>query len=203
MSKTARPFQIETPENDETFLQTFLNRMSPTPDPALVLKVALRFAAVHAKALSPELMLTGLRARGTQKAPEWVRELGQTLAAQQAMALTGLSKSALHKAKNEDRVFAVRLSGESFDRFPLFQFSLSSIREWVPSLLIKVGNGLPAAHFLAIPRERLQDRSYIDLLRERDDPAVIHSMLNHADDIGDESEAIANHTSVHNSLKRL
>jgi hypothetical protein len=70
MSETATPRQIETRENDETFLQTLLNRMSPTPDPALVLKVALRFAAAHAKALSPELILTGLRARGAQKAPD-------------------------------------------------------------------------------------------------------------------------------------
>jgi hypothetical protein len=191
MSETAPSLQSETPENDEAFLQTFLNRMSPTPDPALVLKVALRFAAAHAKALSPELILTGLRALGEQKAPDWVRELGQTLGAPQAMALTGLSKSGLHKAKDEDRVFALRLSGENFDRFPLFQFSLGSVRDWIPSLLSKVGNGLPAAHFLAIPRKRLQDRSYIDLLRERDDPAVIHVMLSHADGIGDEARSIA------------
>ena len=75
--------------------------------------------------------------------------MGQTLGAPEAMTLTGLSKSGLHKAKDEDRVFALRLSGENFDRFPLFQFSLGSVREWIPSLLDKVGNGLPAAHFLA------------------------------------------------------
>jgi hypothetical protein len=191
MSETAPFPQIETLENDEAFLQTFLNRMSPTPDPALVLKVALRFAAAHAKALSPELMLTGLRALGALKAPDWVRQLGQTLGAPEAMTLTGLSKSGLHKAKDEDRVFAFRLSGENFDRFPLFQFSVGSVREWIPSLLGKVGNDLPAAHFLAIPRKRLQDRAYIDLLRERDDPAVIHAMLSHADGIGDEARSVA------------
>ena len=107
------------------------------------------------------------------------------------MALTGLSKSGLHKAKDEDRVFALRLSGEHFDRFPLFQFSSGGIREWIPSLLGKVGNGLPAAHFLAIPRKRLQDRSYIDLLRERDGPAVIQAMLSHADGIGNEARSVA------------
>jgi hypothetical protein len=191
MSEATPSLPIETPDDDEAFLQMFLNRMSPTPDPALVLKVALRFAAAHAKRLSPELILTGLRARGAQNAPDWVRGLGQTLGAPEAMTLTGLSKSGLHKAKDEDRVFALRLPGENFDRFPLFQFSLDRVREWIPSLLGKVGNGLPAAHFLAIPRKRLQDRSYIDLLRERDDPAVIPAMLRHAEGIGDEGRSVA------------
>ena len=69
MSETAPSLQIETPEDEEAFLQMFLNRMSPTPEPALVLKVALRFAAAHAKALSPELILTGLRAGGHRRRP--------------------------------------------------------------------------------------------------------------------------------------
>lgn len=190
MSETASSTHLEAPDNEEAFLNTLLNRISPTPNAALVLKVALRFASAHPESLSPELMLTALRTRGEQKAPNWVKELGQTLGAAEAMNLTGLSKSGLHKAKDEDRVFALRLSGENFDRFPLFQFGSGSVREWVPTLLSKVGNGLPAAHFLAIPRKRLQNRSYIDLLRARDDPAVIQSMLGHADRIGDEARSV-------------
>src|SRR5689334_12181912 len=123
MPETASPPLLETPESEEAFLQTLLNRISPTPNAALVLKVALKYASAHPKKLSPELLLTSLRTRGEQMAPDWVKNLGPTLGAQDAMNLTGLSKSGLHKAKDEDRIFALRLPGENFDRFPFFQFA--------------------------------------------------------------------------------
>jgi hypothetical protein len=189
MPETVPSSLADAPESEEAFLQTLLNRISPTPNAALVLKVALRYASAHPKTLSPELLLTALRSRGEQKAPDWVKGLGQTLGAPEAMTLTGLSKSGLHKAKDQDRIFALRLSGENFDRFPLFQFAAGHVREWIPMLLSKVGNGLPAAHFLAIPRKRLRNRSYIDLVREADDAAVIAALLAHADSIGDEARS--------------
>jgi hypothetical protein len=190
MVETAQSALLEASESEEAFLQTLLNRISPTPNAALVLKVALKYASAHPKKLSPELLVTSLRTRGEQMAPDWVKNLGQTLGAQDAMNLTGLSKSGLHKAKDEDRIFALRLPGENFDRFPLFQFAAGHVREWIPTLLSKVGNGLPAAHFLAIPRKRLQNRSYIDLLRGADDAAVVEAMLDHADSIGDEARSV-------------
>jgi hypothetical protein len=156
----------------------------------VVLKVALQYAAKHEKPPSPDLVLTALRARGEQKAPEWLRVLGQTLGAPDAMSLTGLSKSGLHKAKDDGRIFALRLSGENFDRFPLFQFVEGRVREWIPALLNKVGNGLPAGHFLTVPRKRLRNHSYFDLLREGDDPAIVQTMLDHAGSVGDEARSV-------------
>jgi hypothetical protein len=179
----------EPPAQDEALLESLLARLSPSV--VSVLNAALRFASTHPSAsLPPELMLSALRVRGEQNAPVWLGKLGRMLGVQEITSLTGLSKSGVHKAKDEDRLFAVRLSGEHFDRFPLFQFRAGQVRQWMGPLLELTGNGLPAAHFLAISRKRLKNQSYIDLLREDDDPAVIKAMLRHAGSIGDEARAV-------------
>jgi hypothetical protein len=103
------------------------------------------------------------------------------------MLLTGLSKSGVHKAKDENRLLAFRLEGQNVARFPLFQFKTGEVRAWIPALLSRVGNGLASAHFLAVARKRLNGRSYVGLLRDRDDDDVITAMLRHAGSIGDEA----------------
>jgi hypothetical protein len=170
---------------DEALLESLLARIAPSA--VTVLKVALRFAATHPEALPAGLLLHALQLRGEQNAPAWLEKLGRLLGIQEVMSLTGLSKSGLHKAKDEDRLFAVRLGGENFDRFPLFQFRGGTVCEWIPSLLQSTGNGLPAAHFLTTPRKRLQGRAYIALLSEDEDPTLVQGMLKHAANIGDDA----------------
>ena len=170
---------------DEALLESLLARIAPSA--VTVLTVALRFVATHPDALPFGLLLQALQLRGEQNAPAWLEKLGRLLGIQEVMSLTGLSKSGLHKAKDEDRLFAVRLGGESFDRFPLFQFRAGTVREWIPSLLQSTGNGFPAAHFLTTPRKRLQGRAYIDLLSENEDPTLVQGMLRHAVSIGDDA----------------
>ena len=170
---------------DEALLESLLARIAPSA--VTVLTVALRFAATHPTALPADLLLRALQLRGEQNVPAWLEKLGRLLGIQEAMSLTGLSKSGLHKAKDEDRLFAVRLGGENFDRFPLFQFRAGTVREWVPALLQSTGNGFPAAHFLTTPRKRLQGRAYIDLLSEKEDPTLVQGMLRHAASIGDDA----------------
>ena len=170
---------------DEALLESLLARIAPSA--VTVLTVALRFAATHPAELPAGLLLHALQLRGEQNAPVWLEKLGRLLGIQETMSLTGLSKSGLHKAKDEERLFAVRLGGESFDRFPLFQFRAGMVREWIPSLLQSTGNGFPAAHFLTTPRKRLQGRAYIDLLSENEDPTLVQGMLRHAASIGDDA----------------
>jgi hypothetical protein len=170
---------------DEALLESLLTRMAPSA--VTVLTVALRFAATHPDRLPAGLLLHALQLRGELNAPAWLEKLGRLLGIQEVMSLTGLSKSGLHKAKDEDRLFAVRVGGENFDRFPLFQFRGGTVREWIPSLLQSTGNGFPAAHFLATPRKRLQERAYIELLSENEDPTFVQEMLRHAASIGDDA----------------
>jgi hypothetical protein len=186
MTQSQTPSDLAALRQDEALLESLLARMAPSA--VTVLTVALRFAATHPNRLPAGLLLQALQLRGDQNAPAWLEKLGRLLGIQEVMSLTGLSKSGLHKAKDEDRLFAVRLGGENFDRFPLFQFRAGAVREWVPALLQSTGNGFPAAHFLTIPRKRLHERAYIDLLSENEDPTLVQGMLRHAASIGDDTQ---------------
>jgi len=169
---------------DEAFLASLFDRLGASP--ADLLRAALHFAATHPGRAAPALLLEALELRGTQGAAEWLSKVGATVGTQEAMRLTGLSKSGLHKAKDDNRMLALRVPGaKAVDQFPLFQFEAGKVRGWIPALLAETGNGLPAAHFLAIDRKRLGNRAYLDLLRDHDDEQVIARMLSHAESIGD------------------
>jgi len=171
--------------SDEALLESLFSRLNPSP--TSLLKAALHFASHHPAHLRPELLLSALELRGRQQALGWIGKLEPTIGAQEVMLQTGLSKSGVHKAKDENRLFAFRLEGRNVDRFPLFQFKAGKVRVWVPQLLAIVGNGLPAADFLAVERKRLNGRSYLDSLREGDHEPVIAAMLKHAANIGNEA----------------
>jgi len=170
---------------DEALLESLFARLSPSP--VSLLRAALRFAAQHPGTFNPELISSALKRRGQQQSPAWLARLEPSIGTQEVMLLTGLSKSGVHKAKDENRLLAFRLEGQNVARFPLFQFKTGEVRAWISVLLSRVGNGLASAHFLAVARKRLNGHSYVDLLRERDDDDVITAMLRHAESIGDEA----------------
>ena len=179
--------RLRTPEGpaggDESLLEAIFARLSPSP--VAVLQAALRFTASQPGAIPPEMISNALERRGEQRAASWLKNIGPTVGIQDVVRQTALSKSGVHKAKEDARVLAFRLPGQNFDRFPLFQFQGGKVRGWIPELLARTGNGLAAVHFLCVNRRRLQNRAYIDLLRDKDDPAVVAKMLRHADGIGD------------------
>jgi hypothetical protein len=181
----AAPPVAATP--DERWLDSLFARLDPSP--AELLNAAVRFATRHPAGFDPGLMLTALQLRGAQESVAWLKKMNSTIGVQEVMVRTGLSKSGVHKAKVEDRMLAFRLQGQSFDHFPLFQFKEGMVREWIPPLLALTGNGLAAAHFLAVPRRRLQGRAYIDLLHQDDNASAITGMLRQAESIGDEARS--------------
>ena len=185
MSDTAFADAPVVATNDELLLNSLFVRLDPSP--ASLLKAAVRFAAEHPADFKPDLMLNALKLRGEQEAVAWMKKMEPTIGVQEVMARTGLSKSGVHKAKEEDRMLAFRVRGQNFDHFPQFQFKAGKVREWIPLLLALTGNGLAAAHFLAVARKRLDERAYLDLLREDDDATAITGMLRHAASVGDEA----------------
>lgn len=185
---TADPSVLTVGTNDERLLESLFARLSPSP--VALLKAALRFAALHPVPLAPDLLLGALKTQGENEAGAWLGSVEPTLGAQDVMLLTGLSKSGVHKAKEDGRMLAFRLPGQNFDRFPRFQFAGEKVREWIPALLVHTGNGLAAAHFLAVNRKRLKGHSYLELLREKDDPVVIAALLSHAESVGDPAHGL-------------
>lgn len=147
----------------------------------------MRFASDHPVKFNPGLVVSALQARGEQEAAAWLGKLEPSTGIREVMLRTGLSKSGVHKAKMADRLLVFRLGGQHVDHFPLFQFSGDKVREWIPALLAHTGNGLAAAHFLAVTRKRLDGRAYLDLLRQADDAQVIAAMLRHAEHVGNEA----------------
>ena len=170
---------------DEALLESLFSRLKPSP--ASLLKAALRFASHHPAKLSPQLLVSALQARGHQQAASWLVKLEPSIGVQEVMLQIGMSKSGVHKAKVQNHLLALRLAGRNADRFPLFQFKEGEVREWVPKLLAVLGNGLGAAHFLAVPRKHLENRCYLDLLAEGDDRNIITDLLEYAYRIADEA----------------
>jgi hypothetical protein len=184
MSETAFTTAAAT-SSDEALLDSLFSRLSPSPES--LLRAALRFAGQHPGEVSSRVLVDALVKRGNQQALGWIGKLEPTIGTREVMLQTGLSKSGVHKAKDENRLFAFRLEGHNADRFPLIQFRAGKVRDWVPQLLAIVGNGLSAADFLAVERKRLDGQSYIDLLSEGDDESAIAAMLKHASNIGNEA----------------
>jgi hypothetical protein len=126
-----------------------------------------------------------LSLRGEAKAAETVAQIGDAISAEGIGRLLDIQKSAVHKAKKENRLLAFSLPARVGDFFPVFQIEKGKVQPWIPRLLRFIGNGLPAIQFLTVKRKSLEGESYFDLLRDGQRPEVIDAMLAHAEGIGD------------------
>lgn len=113
------------------------------------------------------------------------KRIGSTLRATEVAELTGVSRSAVQKAKTAGKVFAFRSPGIRHDLFPVLQFKGAEVREWVEPLLAATGQGSAALHFLTVNRHSLDGRSYAEILRKTPrNSNVITAMLAQAIRIG-------------------
>lgn len=167
---------------DATFLDDLLQKLNVSNQ--ILMTVVGRRLIAEQKATASDLWRM-LSLRGDAKATEIATSIGDSVSAISIGRLLNLKKSAVHKAKDTNRLLAFNLSARVGDHFPVFQIENGKVRDWVPSLLRLVGNGLPAIHFFTVKRKSLDGASYFDLLREGDRPEVIDAMLAQAASIGD------------------
>lgn len=171
-----------SPSADEALLENMIRRMHITNH--VILTVLRRRLLTEQKTTANDLWRM-LSLRGEAKAADIVAQIGDSVSAEGMGSLLGIKKSAVHKAKQENRLLAFSLPARVGDFFPVFQVEKGELLTWIPPLLKLVGNGLPAVHFLTVQRRSLKGKSYFDLLRDAESPEVIDAMLEHARGIGD------------------
>jgi len=167
---------------DEALLENLVRKMKITNQ--TLLAVVRRRLLTEQKTTANDLWRM-LSLRGEAKAAEIVAQIGDAVSAEGIGSLLGIKKSAVHKAKHENRLLAFSLPARVGDFFPVFQVEKGELRPWIEPLLNFVGNGMPAVHFLTVKRRSLNGSSYFDLLRDDESPEVIDAMLEHARGIGD------------------
>lgn len=174
---TFRPSDIE-----RTFLEDLIGKLGISN--STLLSVVRRRLLVEQKAAAADLwpMFWLL---GEVQASEIAAQIGDVISAEGVGRLLGLTKSAVRKAKRENRLLAFKLLGRPGDFFPIFQLEKGKVRPWIGPLLSVIGNGMPAIQFLTVKRRSLDGASYFNLLRDDSQAKIVDAMLEHARGIGD------------------
>ena len=102
-----------------------------------------------------------LSTRASSKDARLVAAAGPALSAGEVAAMLGVTRAAVHKAKEQDRMLAYVQPGKRFVLFPAFQFENGTVAPWIPELIRIVGNGFAVIHFLVVERESLNKSSYL------------------------------------------
>lgn len=149
--------------------------------PSVLIGAAKRAIARQRSKQTAAQVMDLLLTQGDELLQKTAERIGLTLRSADVCMMIDLSKSAVHKAKAEDRIFAYRLEGTNHDVFPALQFDGGKIRDWVAPLLADVGNGTSALVFLTARRATLDGSSYAERLqRTPKDVKVIATMLHTA-----------------------
>jgi hypothetical protein len=182
-STTAVKFMAPPPaEVDETFVEDLIRKLGIGN--ATLMSILHRRLLVEQKADARDLWRM-LSLRGEVQALDIVAQIGDAISAEGIGRLLDIKKSAIHKAKQENRLLAFQLPARVGDFFPVFQIAEGKVLPWIKPLLDSVGNGMPAVQFLTVKRRSLNGASYCDLLRDDDHPEIVNAMLEHARGLGD------------------